>query len=426
MTAIENATLKVSVPEITQPYFSQFPDIVSRSLWDPLAPGVLGGAKDLVGRVVMLAAVFLLGYLFWALVSRCFWRNIPPRSNELQELKQLIQKLEQKIPLDRSLSKQDYRSQKNPDDIYNVPHTHNQSTDFDLSPFKEKILHLCDKEKLQEKDCIYTEDLSTEVLIEEKKQIKLLMEDSKTQLLVDFINRNVNSAVSRSALGALFVLLGIKPALVKDAQELNKELLSILIKLVNEKGNLSLKAFSNFDGVYFANEKPFPFFNPRNFLNLSSELSFAEAVAICYPHPGDETCQCLSYLLGYGPSWETFMSNIGYANEKSISCIFNKNHYYEIGKVLNQSLFNKVEVRSEIEKLGFSFHSQFASLVEQGRCGKEERSARRDIAAEKIKEMLKITGAVQIFDGLTARTDYFKKSYTLKKWVMETYFSSLI
>ena len=364
----------------------------------------------------LVSGLFVLGFF-----QERFRRTTPPPSNELQELKQLIQRLEQKVPLDRSISDQEFRSPKNPDDIYTVPHTHNQSTDLTLSSFKKEIVDLCDIEKLQEEDCIFTEDL-----IEEKKQINLLMQNPETQPLLTFIKERkgaiLDSCVEKSALGALFVLLGIKPALVKDAVELDKELLSVLTNLVKEKDNLFLKAFNNFDGVYFVNENPFPSFNPRNFLNLSSEVSFTKAIAICYPNRGHETHQCLSYLLGYGPSWEAFQTNLGYQEKRSISCIYNSNHYYEIGKVLNQSLFKIEKDKSEIESLGFIFHSQFVSLVEQGGC----RYAKRNIAPDKIKRMLGITGTAQIFDGLTARTDYFKKSYTLKKWVMETYFPQLL
>ena len=195
----------------------------------------------------------------------------------------------------------------------------------------------------------------------------------------------------------------------------------ILTELAQKHHNLRLSAPNGFSAVYFVNEKPFSSFDPREFLNLSSAFTLMEAVATCFPVQSQRDAdQFLSYLLGFGPSWENYATGTRYLYQEkdSVSCMFSNKHYYEIGNVLNQALCNKGE-RSESEKLGLIFHSQFASLIEQCHWTRKF-SITKDGALEKGLHM---TGTGQAFDGLTARTDYFKKSYTLKKWVMKTYFS---
>ncbi len=408
MTTRVDPTFKVPVslePKLS--YFSQYHAVVKRSIWDPLAPGISGGAIDLAGRVVVITTVLLAGYVIMAILSIPFWYSTPPLSVGPSMFDQRIarffsQKRTQHLCDPKDLS-----------DICLELHSHHQST---VSLNKEEILDLCDAEKLQEEECIYAGDLTVE-----KEKIQLLMQDSKTQTLVDYI---LQTAEKRNvALGALFVLLGIKPALAIE-EELDETLSSILTNLTH--AHLCLKKFNGSRTGYFVNETPLPSFDPRHFLNLSPEVSLTEAVALCFPEQNQRDAdQFLSYLLGFGPSWEAYAihSDYLYQERKAVSCIFNRNHYYEIGKVLNQSLFKKDEVRTEIEKLGFIFHSQLASLIGHCHWIRKDPSAMEGIAS---MTMLEKTGTRQMLDGLTARTDYFKKSYSLKKWVMETYFSQLI
>ena len=138
------------------------------------------------------------------------------------------------------------------------------------------------------------------------------------------------------------------------------------------------------------------------------------AVKLCFP-AGFRcgTDQFLSYLLGFGPTYEEFEG--AQWPQFPVQCYFNKNHYYEIGKVLNQFIFKKEEIRSEIEDLGFAYHSQISLL----RTGRFEES---NVCAI----MFSKTGTRCFVGGVAARTDYIKKSYTLKKWVMETFFPQLL
>ncbi len=410
MTAIESATSKVSVPETPLIFSSQYPAIASRSIWNPLAP--VEGVRDLVGRVIIIATVFLLGYfLIKTLFSRCWRGTQPPKGTKPEDqdkenLRRLMQAqlANQKslVHLCRSINKNDV-----------VLHKHDQS----ISLPKDKILDLCDVENLREEECIYAGDLTFA-----KERIELLMKNSNTQRLVEYICQK-NSRTY--AMGALFVFLGIKPALAIETKP-DKELFSILKDLTEDKElDLCLRESDGSSPVYFVNENPFPSFNPREFLNLSPNVTLTQAVADCFSAQGQRDAdQFLSYLLGFGPSWETYANNARYLYEEkdSVSCIFSKNHYYDIGKVLNQALFKKEEVQSEIESLGFTFHTQIASLIEKGRWEKKESLAEKKTILE---QRLSKTGTNQILDGLTARTDYFKKSYTLKKWVMETYFPQL-
>jgi hypothetical protein len=423
MTARVDLQSKVPVSLEKLSYFSQYPSIVSRSLWDPLAPGVLGGARDLAGRAVIVTAVLLGCYLILSLFIKYILQSTPSSSEGISKNNQKIADEQQTANLRRlaevhRASKRNLEhlcGPKNLSDICTGLHTHHQSSNLDLSLDKEKILHLCDVENLKDEECLYPEDKLTD----EISHIESLMKKDNTQRLMKYFSFEKDPM--QYALGALFVLLGIKPALAIEIRP-DKELLSILTDLANEHSNLCLKNESS--TLYFVNEEPLSSFHPRNFLNLSSEVLLMDAVPLCFSEQGHwEADQFLSYLLGFGPSWEIYATtnDYFYREQDSASCMFNNNHYYEIGNVLNQFLFNKDEDRSEIEKLGFTFHSQLASLIKKHQW-KKNVFLEREIAP---KTMLSITGTSQALDGLTARTDYFKKSYTLKKRVMETYFPQL-
>lgn len=362
--------------------------------------------------------VLLACYLVIVLFARCFWRNTPPpkgtpkidRTISDKQRKENLRRLSQAQSVSQQSLEHLY-DPKNLNDSCAALHTHHRSSNSDFSFSRAKILELCDIKKLKEEG--YTEDFTIEVLMA-KNEIKSLMKMPNTKRLVEYIFQE-NSTMY--AMGALFVLLGIKPALVIE-ESVDDKVFSILTDLAEEHPDLYLDAPKGSGKVYFVNEKPFSFFDPREFLNLSPKVSLRDAVATCFSRQGQRDAdQFLSYLLGFGPSWETYAIYTSYLDQErnSVSCVFKRKHYFEIGNVLKQSLFKEDKSKSEIEKLGFTFHSQFASLI--GRCdlNKENSSA--------IEAMLAKTGTKQAFDGLTARTDYFKKSYTLKKWVMDTYFS---
>ena len=127
MTARVGPTFKVPVSsELKLSGFSQYPAIVSRSMWEPIAPGI---SRDLVGRVVIFTAVLLVGYLILALFSRYFWHSTPPpaegtprigRAKSEEYVKSLngIAQSVSKISLERLYGP------KNSSDICTKPHTH--------------------------------------------------------------------------------------------------------------------------------------------------------------------------------------------------------------------------------------------------------------------------------------------------------------
>lgn len=440
MAAIGDSTIRVfpsSEPKLS--YFSQYHAIVCRSIWEPLAPGFVSGARDLAGRIVILTTA-LAGYLIAALFSIRFWCSPPSPPLADHSIPSIYPPLSPPtyISLDRPLPEEisaQLCDPHNPDDIYTAPHTHHQVTQPALPLFKERILKLCDPQNLREEDCVYEGDLNFE-----KKRIHLLMQDPKIERLVKYISKMAqvekeavasNSLLrgpisdlypqtntKRYALAALFVFLGIKPALVIEYLP-DKELITHLLNLVPDYPNLCYKPFfPNSSKGYFVNEHPFSSFDPRNFLNLSSQISLMDAVDLCWFLESNSlrnwrpaANQFLAYLLGFGPTWEAFEES----PQSPVQCYFNKNHYYEIGKVLNQSVFNKNANRSEIEDLGFAYHSQIA-LLQAGRF--EESNV--------CEKLFYKTGTRCFVGGLAARTEYCKKSYTLKKWVMETYFSQLL
>lgn len=396
MTAIESLTSKVSVTGSTLPDVSSYRDVVGKSIWNPHASEGL----SLIGRAIVLTAALLVGYfLIKALFFILFRNNTPSSPDGPSEIDEICDR-------------------KN----CSAPHTHFQSTD---TFSQEEILKLCNIQNLKEEECLYTEDLTVE-----QNQIQLLMQDEKTKPLLEYIKNETSS--KEFARGVLFVLLGIKPALAIE-QELDEKMFSILKNLTRDYEHLKWKESegprTGTKAVYFANETPLSSFDPRQFLNLCPEVSLTDAVALCFAkqHLRDAD-QFLSYLLGFGPSWESHAINADYlgreekvahSKQGSVSCVFKNKHYREIGKALNPMLSEE----KEIEKLGFNYHCQFASLIPRSHWLREKPNLMQDVA---VDETLDKTGTKQMFDGLTARTEYFKKSYTLKKWVMETYFSSLI
>lgn len=157
-------------------------------------------------------------------------------------------------------------------------------------------------------------------------------------------------------LGAINVLLGIKPALVieplKDLSEKKSryELFEILQRIASLNPNcrfvpgLDLKYTS-----YFVNEAPLDQFDPRKYIQPKFfdqyHNSITEAILenyYCKKIPLTEwetvkNTQFSSYLLGYGPTWEAYVRPREYAPTvvgNPRKRIFSDQHYEELGKAL--------------------------------------------------------------------------------------------
>ena len=134
----------------------------------------------------------------------------------------------------------------------------------------------------------------------------------------------------------LCVLLGIKPALALW----NKSIDSATWDLIESVSHLnsSCRIERNGDYYYLCNEHPLDYFDPRKYIKPemfpAQSNSILEALRLYFPsnHRNDpEADQFLSYLLGYGPSWEDFQRHNGLALSSPDSTIFTEEHYKELG-----------------------------------------------------------------------------------------------
>ena len=280
MTAVSNDS-QSRVPPISEPnlcYFSRYHAFVAKSIWDPLASGVFEGVKDLIGRVVIITTALLGGYLIAALFSIRFWCSTPPPPSAGPSappffapgpsVEQRLQAMEAEQAILKICDRQKQG------DI--VSHTHHQIVHPSPALPQEQILKLRNPQTLQEEDCIYTGDLTVE-----KSRIKILVDEAKVQMLVGYISkmdRREKEEFAKPharpswitydmspkwnsknyALAALFVILGIKPALAIEYQT-DKELITLLTNLAHDHSSLHYESGSSGVG-YFVNEHPFSSF----------------------------------------------------------------------------------------------------------------------------------------------------------------------
>jgi hypothetical protein len=175
-------------------------------------------------------------------------------------------------------------------------------------------------------------------------------EDPHLRPLKTFIQHFVKSEFSKDENGkqtrdsnkikirhhVLYVLFGIKPALALFFNELNDEDFNAIEAVA--KLNPSCKIARDEDHKYFylSNESPHPLFDPRKYIipkAFTGYNSILDAVRSCFLfNHKDDACanQFLSYLLGYGPSWEDHQRS----NRNSLqpeTSILSDEHYKELG-----------------------------------------------------------------------------------------------
>ncbi len=391
MTAVQDPQPKV--PALSEPklsYFSQYHAIVSRSIWEPLAPGFEGGARDLAGRVAIITTA-LAGYLIAAIISIPFWCGSTPSQGSSGQ------------PANAGI------------EVSAFPEEGMQLTLSEarkiLMESKTQIVGLCQMEALKEEDCIYAGDLSAE-----KAQIQKKMDKKEIQQIIRCIKGLNQKVRPQEALTALLVILGIKPVYCESM--MNDDFKNMLAILAVNDETLCLEITEK--ACLFINNTPLDCFDPRKFLQLPTGQTLVNAAKESFSE-GDD--QKLSYLFGYGPVWESYQANTGAiihqgAREGGICCDFTTAHYYELGKVLDEHLKRNAS-KSDIETLGLAYHNLVDNMIKKDDCFGKMKS-------HPIEILLVRTGTSCMYDGLSARTEYFKKNYTLKKWVMETFFPQRI
>ncbi len=332
----------------------RYHEVVKRALWDPLGINFL----NLAGRYVVILTVFP-GYLIASLLSIPYW-------NEEKRVMDLL-------------------------------HTHKTDVSLPREPIRE-LCHQMDVEYL------YEGPLDTEKRVMDRK-----MQDPKFQRLIRYIRETKNAY----AVSALMVILGIKPAVVFEVlSHAPAELFSILEEIAG--GSLVLR--KDLGGTYFVNEHPLSQFDPRKYLKLPNRPLIDIAIEN-FPNQNQLlTDQILSYVLGFGPSWESYSVNCRYIqNRQVVKCCFSEHHFTQIGRIIYQKLFHKRATYHQAVMLGHAYHCQYVNIIKY----REYIYRGHTRSADRL---LNRTGTGGIYDGLALQTDYFKQSYTLKKWVMETFF----
>jgi hypothetical protein len=248
----------------------------------------------------------------------------------------------------------------------------------------------------------------------EKKSIAALISSPHLTPLLDYIKREDEDV---RGLQALYVILGIKPVCVFE-YGMKEELLSILntlLPLIGKEGQFHLSTHT--EHHYLVNEFPLEAFDPRRYLNRlhphENTDSFVSAIEYCFPNQNKPlTDQILSYLLGFGPSWESYASLTSYVRSELPEPLFSDRHYKEIGRVLKDHLSSLPENYNDAD-IGTAYHQQLKTFA-------VKKAWNFRIQQMEHQKRFNIKGIDFSADGIVVRTDYYKKMHTLTKWITDT------
>ncbi|MDP1879683.1 MAG: hypothetical protein Q8K60_01925 [Parachlamydiaceae bacterium] len=302
----------------------------------------------------------------------------------------------------------------------------NESISQPIKLSSNKLIELKYFNLLEEDHFIYKDSLEIEM-----GKINEHLSIPENKAILEYINKEMNP----DACAILWVILGIKPVAVFELSiehDLRNLILNVL-KLDTYKDNLKfIDNHQEHPKYYFVNEQPLEAFNPRRYLTKllpdKQTNSITEAVTYCFPHQGYlQTDQILSYLLGFGPSWEAYTVHVSkfpcnnsifnQVNDLPFSC-FSDAHYFEIGKVLNFLILNTNSI-NEID-LGKAYLKKLPKLAKK-LLPKQNSWIEDQTKYDNDRKNFKNMGINFVFDRITAETDYFKKSYTLRTWVFKTW-----
>ncbi|HEX4839841.1 MAG TPA: hypothetical protein VFU89_05320 [Rhabdochlamydiaceae bacterium] len=208
----------------------------------------------------------------------------------------------------------------------------------------------------------------------------------------------------------LLVILGIKPALTFS----------------NEKWTKFLPIYTHFDEItahfphiklvndtswhYVVNESPLSIFDPKHY--LINCHSIADEILTYFPKQTNAKAdQRLSYLLGYGPTWEALQIKKALFLEdfhQNFRIVPTKEYHPLHFQQLGDSIKRDSNINSTNEEVGRSYHAQ----VVEGKIN------RKSIQSRLVMSWLGPTGTGQIFDEFSMQTTYFKQSCFLKKYVL--------
>lgn len=286
----------------------------------------------------------------------------------------------------------------------------------------EKVLQLKDLSSISLDSVNYEGSLEVE-----KNAIAALISNPHLTPLLDYIQRTRQlDEKDVRGIQALYVILGIKPACVVE-YVMSEELLSILntlLPLIGKEGQYHLSMSDKHH--YLVNEFPLEAFDPRRYLNRlhpqEDTNSLLTAVQYCFPNQNKpHTDQILSYLLGFGPSWEAYATRSAYLQSDLPEPLFTERHYREIGSVLKDNLSEILQepLQEDVNAVGLgrAYHQQLPTL----RMPKKANMRKQEMEQQRRFE---IKGIESCTDGIVVRTDYFKKMHTLTQWVVDTFLNT--
>ncbi len=160
---------------------------------------------------------------------------------------------------------------------------------------------------------------------------------------------------------ALYVAAGIKPVLVVEDENNSGNSFGPYLRLIaNAFPSLKLVETNSWPKYYLINETPIEEFDPRRFLKDldASYASLELAACFAFPHQDlKKTDQMLSYLLGFGPTWESYANIRGGLGQRlytdfSSESIFSDEHYLQLQEASHRDNPSTTMSRQELIENG--------------------------------------------------------------------------
>lgn len=301
-----------------------------------------------------------------------------------------------------------------------IPDTENPDTaeviqEFDLpeehkESFKQMLIGLLDTD-LGTDELAEIEGVTEREVQEEMVAIDQILQAPSVKNLMEFLESS-KCTHPKEIMGVLCVIVGIKPVFqYYTHQELkNLGIDSYLQNILEEFPNVGVIYDKPNGYCYIVNEKPLPIFDPRRYLKRFNK-SIAREVQSCFPNQGSPKMdQRLSYLLGFGPSWEALAINGAYGRKPKLdpNSQYTQEHFKQTGTVLCEA-FDAEDVSPS--SMGKFYYNQFLQFVPITGSIMEK--------CAEVNETLSTTNTNQVYNGLTMRTEYFRKAVYLKKYLLE-------
>lgn len=215
-----------------------------------------------------------------------------------------------------------------------------------------------------------------------QRKIRLFFESKETFIFHDFIKEfprlelvaevicnpeNIN--IRPSLVNALYVFSGIKPVFVIERGiecDSTRRNIEMLVSIFLEFSDLKFIKHESGDW-YLINENPLREFHPARFIDGFKKKygCLEDAVIWAFSNQNQmETDQLLSYLLGFGPTWESYagITRRPYLKSHKICSIFSEQHYFQLGNAIEKVSGNLKKLsRIKYIELGKKHHLNVSS-----------------------------------------------------------------